>query len=328
METPSSHEQHTPSRKAAVNGLAVVGVIALVVGGILLVVYAARYIPETLSRLAGAVYLSPEETVNPEDEETPVETPETPETPVTPTTPGTTSTPAVNPPVKTTPGGVITVPRALTGSPDLQPEILALGYLQNNSANSFVTANDLSANDRPAIRFRVRNVGTNAVNYWQVRVEYPTEDSQDSYVITSRDLLMPGGYKDFTFGFDNPDEGSDRLFVVTADPGNGVRESNEGNNRDSASIDIGRTSGSNNNSSRLACDLSVSPSRIDEGERATLRWEADGADDARINEGIGSVDEDEGSERVSPREDTTYRLTVENDDDTETCSVTLRVDED
>lgn len=79
----------------------------------------------------------------------------------------------------------------------------------------------------------------------------------------------------------------------------------------------------------LWCDLEVSPSRIDDGEEADLIWDVRGATYASINQGIGRVDEDGGREEVDPSRDTTYRLTVRNNDgDEETCSATLRVDDD
>jgi hypothetical protein len=78
----------------------------------------------------------------------------------------------------------------------------------------------------------------------------------------------------------------------------------------------------------LWCDLNVSPSRIDDNDEAELSWDTRGATYAVINQGIGVVDEDGGEEEVSPNRDTTYRLTVRNNDgDTETCSATLRVDD-
>jgi len=79
---------------------------------------------------------------------------------------------------------------------------------------------------------------------------------------------------------------------------------------------------------RLSCDMSASDYSIEDGDDVTLRWDSDGADDARINQGIGRVNES-GTKRVSPSRDTTYVLTVENDEgDEEDCSVTIRVDED
>lgn len=75
------------------------------------------------------------------------------------------------------------------------------------------------------------------------------------------------------------------------------------------------------------CELDASDTSIEDGDDVTLRWESDDASSARLNEGIGSVSLD-GSRRVSPDEDTTYVLTVRDDDgDTDTCSVTVRVEE-
>lgn len=78
----------------------------------------------------------------------------------------------------------------------------------------------------------------------------------------------------------------------------------------------------------LWCELDVSDSRVDEGDEVTLEWDARGAVRASINEGIGRVDEDGGEEEVEVDEDTTFRLTVEDEDgDEETCTASVRVDE-
>jgi hypothetical protein len=139
-------------------------------------------------------------------------------------------------------------------------------------------------------------------------------------------LLYPNGYQNFTLRVTDPEKGSITT-RIDVDYTDSISETNENNNSDSTDIDVGGSSSGGSHSSRISCDLSLSPSHIDEGDSATLRWETDNADDARFNQGIGSVDEDGGSKRVSPDEDTTYRLTVENDDgNEETCSITLRVD--
>jgi len=85
----------------------------------------------------------------------------------------------------------------------------------------------------------------------------------------------------------------------------------------------------------ITVNLRADDTSIDEGDSTTLRWDVDGNADSCSasnseddNDFEGSVDEDGGSERVSPDEDTTYRITCRNDDDTDTDSVTIRVDED
>ncbi len=78
----------------------------------------------------------------------------------------------------------------------------------------------------------------------------------------------------------------------------------------------------------VRCDsFTVNDSRVDEGDRITLTWRTTGADDVRINNGVGDVDDD-GSERVTVDEDTTFTLTARNGNDTDTCRVTVEVDED
>jgi len=79
----------------------------------------------------------------------------------------------------------------------------------------------------------------------------------------------------------------------------------------------------------LSCDLNVSETRVEEGDEVTLEWDIDGnATYASINQGVGRVDEDGGEEDVEVDRDTTFRLTVrDNDGDEETCSATVRVDE-
>ncbi len=82
--------------------------------------------------------------------------------------------------------------------------------------------------------------------------------------------------------------------------------------------------------SDLECEIDASDTSVEEGDRITLEWDTRDADYASINQGIGRVDEDGGTERVTidDNDDVTFRLTVRNDDDEETCSVTVRVDED
>jgi hypothetical protein len=75
--------------------------------------------------------------------------------------------------------------------------------------------------------------------------------------------------------------------------------------------------------------MSVSPSRIDEDEDATLRWTSDHVNDVRINQGVGHVNGN-GSRRVSPNNPGTYTYegTFYGDNgQTITCSATLRVRE-
>jgi hypothetical protein len=78
----------------------------------------------------------------------------------------------------------------------------------------------------------------------------------------------------------------------------------------------------------VRCDsFTVSDDEVDDGDRVTLRWRTTGADEVRINNGVGSVDDD-GEERVTIDRDTTFTLTAENGNDSDTCRVSVDVDRD
>ncbi len=367
-------------RTALVNGLAIFGVIALLVGGILLIVNGARALPNILGgNGAAGVYTSsvfrdengnvvPQENFS-ANENTATETgaqgnprnqsgeneqaPETggdtptqntstnggeglgtpnffsPNLPQAPsvagnqTTPtrGTTGTQTTR--VQTT-RIVPVVTSTLSGLPDLSVEIISVGYLTSASASSYRVSSVVPEEERGGVRFLVRNVGTNVSGPWRFMLSMPTSP-RTTFESSNQRSLNPGASIEFTLGFDNPDSGNDRQIEVVVDEMNIVRESNENNNVASRTIDVdGRNSSSRNND--VSCELFADDTSIREGERVRLTWDV-GRDvtSASINEGIGSVDEDGGSETVRPREDTTYRMTVRGDGETDTCSVRVRV---
>ena len=83
----------------------------------------------------------------------------------------------------------------------------------------------------------------------------------------------------------------------------------------------------NNNNDNVRCDsFTVSDSRVEEGDKVTLRWKTTDADDVEINQGVGDVDDD-GSEVVTIDEDTTFTLTARDGSDKDTCRVSVKVDE-
>jgi len=82
------------------------------------------------------------------------------------------------------------------------------------------------------------------------------------------------------------------------------------------------------NNDNVRCDsFTASDTRVNEGDEVTLRWRTTDANDVRINQGVGDVDDD-GSERVTIDEDTTFTLTARDGSDTDTCRVTVRVEDD
>ena len=76
-----------------------------------------------------------------------------------------------------------------------------------------------------------------------------------------------------------------------------------------------------------AVSLSASPTSIERGQSATLRWSSTNATSASITPGIGTVPTS-GSRRVSPTGTTTYRITVRGaDGQTASASATVTVTE-
>ena len=165
----------TQIHKVAINSLAVVGFVALVIAGIWLAVYSTRFVPTIVNRIGGAaVYLG--SVFNPADEPvlSVVPTPTASTTisfGTSSSTVSTPTTPARTNPIKTTAGertnstyqiGGATTTRALSGLPDLVVNIDAVGYLASTTADSFVATSTMQSNNRPAVKFTIKNVGTNA----------------------------------------------------------------------------------------------------------------------------------------------------------------------
>lgn len=247
MEMTTFRTSSTPARHAAVNALAIIGFIVLVMVGMLLAVYAARFVPAAVSRIGGAavylssVFVSPDEdpglVVVPPEEVIPF--PEATTTPVV-TTPVTTPTPT---PVAGTPVTTVVpitgtrVPVTPYGLADLAIESFTTGYLTSSNTSSFVASDTVPDGKRGAFKFSVVNKGTNVADRFKFEAELPT-DRAYTYHSSFQPVLNPGERIDYVLGFDRTKEGNNRTIVVTIDSGNDVRESNENNNRKSVTIDI------------------------------------------------------------------------------------------
>jgi hypothetical protein len=82
-------------------------------------------------------------------------------------------------------------------------------------------------------------------------------------------------------------------------------------------------------------DLRADETSIEEGDSTTLRWDTDNnpdicvaSNDENDDDFEGTVDEDGGSESISPNETTTYRITCSNDHCSDSDYVTVHVDDD
>lgn len=249
-------EPNTPARQAATNGLAIVGFIALVILGVSLAVYSARFVPEVVNRIgAAAVYLG--SVFTPAPESSLVVVPNgttTPPLTATTTPPATTTTPVTTAPAPSTPrqpvpttpgtptsgtypiGGSTSTP-ALHGLSDLIVTIDAVGYLTSVATDSFVASSTVPVGSRPAVKFTIKNIGTNQAGAWRFSASIPT---RTSYIYNSQlqQSLLPGDSIEYTLGFDQPRTGSNQTILVTANPDHLIGESNTNNNSASANLTI------------------------------------------------------------------------------------------
>ena len=242
---------HTQTRQAAINGLAVVGFIALVAAGIWLAVYSTRFVPVVVNNLgAAAVYLG--QVFNRGDDPTlsVVPTPSASttipfDTATTSTDTAPTPTPSPSKPVATSAGTKTsgtypisgTAPAVLSGLPDLTITVSALGYLTTTSADSFVAASSVPDGERPAITFTVKNIGANWSGTWRFKASLPTRTSF-TFESQPQQSLAPGDSIDYTLGFDRADAGTAQPISVVVNSDNTVTESNTNNNRISLTITI------------------------------------------------------------------------------------------
>jgi hypothetical protein len=253
-------QQISSARQSTINGLAAVGFIALVVAGIWLAIYSTRFVPTVVNGVGGAaVYLGsifvpskepPVLSVVPSEASTttiPFDTEDSSATtnivaqqePVP-------TIPAKPRPVVTTPGeetrntyqisGATSTP-SLSGLPDFIVSINASGYLATTSTDSFVATSTVPAGTRPAVKFTIKNIGTNVSGQWRFSASIPT---QSSYIYFSpfQQSLNPNDSIDYTLGFDRATAGSNKMISVTANFDRAVAESNPNNNSDSVQLTI------------------------------------------------------------------------------------------
>jgi hypothetical protein len=251
MEITTTTINRNPSRRAAVNALAIVGFIALIIIGIGLAIYSARFAPTVASRLGGAA-VSLSSVFRPAGEAPSLQVvtatssipfaDEVTATSTVATTTGSTATGGTH----TSTGGNATTYTTVTttqivdpyGDPDLTVHITDVGYLRTDGkTNTFVSSNNVPSGKDGAVKFTVTNSGTNVTGSWKFRVDVPTNPSQ-TFTSPSQESLKPGDNVDYVLGFEKGKKGDNRDITVTVDSGKNVSESNEGNNEDSESIDI------------------------------------------------------------------------------------------
>ena len=246
------------ARQTMVNSFAVIGFVALIAFGILSAVYSTRFVPRAVDGIDNAaVYLgslfvpssrpslsvvSTASTTIPFDDAAssslvlPVASSTIPVTPAPKNKPVSVPTTAGNETSGVYQIGGTTTP-VLSGLPDLQTTIDAVGYLATSSADSFIASQTVPAGSRAAVRFTIKNIGTNATGAWKWSASIPTTSNQ-IYQSSTQQSLNPGDYIDYTIGFDQTNKGSGQMISVSANFDNAVTESTTNNNNASATVTI------------------------------------------------------------------------------------------
>ncbi|MFA5744676.1 MAG: hypothetical protein WC887_00430 [Candidatus Paceibacterota bacterium] len=243
----TSFENNT-SRQSAINGLAIVGFIVLVAGGLWLAVYSTRFVPAVVNGTgAAAVYLV--SFFTPESNLSVVPTPlsttlffgEASST-ISMTA---TSTPekiaASSTPIQWVPKAPVTISNNPApavpnyyGSPDLSVIIEGIGYMNGDILISTTT---IPARAQIGVKFRVTNIGTNVSGPWAMNIAIPTGGASASQTFT-QESLVPSQPSEYIVRFDNVASGADRQIVITLDPNHQLKELRTDNNSISAKVTI------------------------------------------------------------------------------------------
>lgn len=231
-------------RQPAIYSLAMVGFISLIGLGVLGAIYSSRYVPNVSGSLgAAAVYVgsifSPTEdptlSVVSTDPSTiisfgdtstttdPSVAVETASTTATSTTVTTTAPRIVPAPVRTF------VPTQPSGLADLTVELVAVGYLNTSSIDSFVASPTVPDDKLPAVKFAVVNKGTNWSGTWRFEASIPARTSFN-YTSGAQASIGPNTGTDFVLGYDRAKSGEQQSLTITVNKDRTAVESNYANN--------------------------------------------------------------------------------------------------
>lgn len=250
--------QTSRNHSTAVLTLAVIGFIALVGVGIILAIYAARYVPVAISELGnpwghGGASLSvvPDTIPFPD---TPVATSTgavvATSTPAT-TTPAVVTTPtythtastfvgyrAITTPYPTPGSTQIPVPTTYTGLANLTVAITAVGYTDDDG--HFVQDTSITNDNDLVVKILVTNNGTNKTGEWRIHTVIPASTDSTFEHEETEPSLEPKGILPLTLTLSrgHPRIGNDEEIHVEVDSDNDVTESNENDNEAETTIDV------------------------------------------------------------------------------------------
>lgn len=233
------------NRRMVVNTLAIVGFVALIGASMWLAIYSTRYVPGVVTRMgSAAVYLGSVFTPSPEPALSVIPTPtasstiisfgeasSTISTNVSSATPKVVATPVSSKPVTTI--AAAPAPTPLYGSPDLLVNVNAIGYLMiDGQFDSFVPSATVPADKQPAVKFTVRNIGTNISGTWQISTDPKLAFSQEE-----QPSLFPNRQRDLIIYLDRTSKSSQPLTITVTS--NFVSELDTANNSISLTFTIG-----------------------------------------------------------------------------------------
>lgn len=226
-------------RKSAMHVLAVVGFIAVLIGGLWGSILVARATPGAFTSLAAAI-VSVTSVFIPADDEGDTTTPEeaaeteveesadTGETQVSGSTERTAGNETTTIEVISTGGTPSSDPN---GFVDLSARVIEIG-LVDKATGEFTASSSPSRsafNQRAAVRFLVENLGTRTSGQWTFNAVLPTFPSH-IYSSPSQLALAPGDRTEYTLGFDSFEEDGEGTLIVNVDPTNSINEPNKDNN--------------------------------------------------------------------------------------------------
>ena len=132
------------------------------------------------------------------------------------------------------------------GKPDLQITLIGTGII-DPLTKQFASTNYAGFNDEIAIKFEVKNIGTNVSGPWALRINTPSRTTP-YYDSPSQTSIKPGDRIVFTTTFNSPINVGVNNSYITVDPLNAVDEIAKSNNQLTIPINIsGTTYGYNYN---------------------------------------------------------------------------------
>ncbi len=130
------------------------------------------------------------------------------------------------------------------GNSDLSVSLIATGIIDPVS-KQFIATNYAGGNDEIAIKFQVKNIGTNVSGPWTLRLTMPSRTTP--IYDSNQQSIRPGDRIEFVGSFNSPVNVGINTGYIIADPFNAVSESSEGNNNLTVSFNINSPSYNYNN---------------------------------------------------------------------------------